>query len=496
MRPHRLASAGAHTASLLALLALPLSLALGACSFAPEYRKPDVTLPTAFKEAGPWAPAAPADGLLKRGAWWTAYGDPLLDGLEAQLDTDNPDLAQAAARYDQARAVLGEAASALVPSLGVAANPAANRESNERPLRTLGAGPDYYNANSLYATSNYELDFWGRIRNQIAAGKAQAQASAADLATARLSLQTELADDYIALRGLDAQAAVLADSVQAYQRALQLTQDRYEGGAGTKLDLTRAQTQLDTTRAQAADVAGQRALYEHAVATLAGQTASSLSIAPAPVNLTLPTIPSGLPSTLLQRRPDVAAAERRAAAANAQIGVARAAFFPVISLSALAGFQNTGQSNLISAGNSYWTLGPTAALTLLDGGYRKSVNAAAKAQYQQASAAYRAQVLQAFQDVEDNLALLNHLAVESDQEEAAAKAASQTEDLALIRYKEGAVNYLEVVTAQEADLQAKEAALSVRTRRLQAGVGLIKALGGGWESSDLPNPSSAPTGLL
>jgi NodT family efflux transporter outer membrane factor (OMF) lipoprotein len=432
---------------------------------------------------------------LQRGAWWTAYGDPLLDRLESQIDSDNPNLAQALARYDQAQALVGEAAAPLFPTVGVAAAPSTNRQSNQRPLRTSPAS-DQYDANSLYLASNYEFDFWGRIRNLVAEGKAQAQASAADLATVRLSLETQLANEYVQLRGLDAQAAVLADSVQAYQRALQLTQDRYEGGAGTRLDVTRAQTQLASARAQAADVAGQRAQYEHAVATLAGQTASSLSIPPDPLHLALPTIPTGVPSTLLQRRPDIAAAERRAAAANARIGVTRAAFFPVISLGALAGYQNAGQAGLISAGDTYWTLGPSAVLTLFDGGYRRAADAAAKAQFRQASAAYRAQVLQAFQEVEDNLALLNHLAAEGEQQDAAVRAASQTEDLALVRYREGAVNYLEVAVAQEADLQAKQAALSVQTRRLQASIGLIKALGGGWDVSDLPRPPSAGAGVL
>lgn len=487
MRISRLGRAGALVST---------CLALGACSFAPDYHKPDVTLPTSFKEVGPWAPAAPADGVLDRGEWWAAYGDPLLDSLEDKLGKDNPTLAEAVARYDQSRAMVGEAASNLFPSLSATAAPSTNRESNERPLRTPGTGPNQYDANSLYATANYEFDFWGRIRNMVAAGKAQAQASAADLATMRLSLQAELADDYISLRGLDAEAQVLADSVQAYQKALQLTQDRYEGGAGTKMDVTRAQTQLSSAQGLAADVAAQRAGYEHAVATLAGQTASSLSISPAPLNLTLPAIPTGVPSTLLQRRPDVAAAERRAAAANAQIGVARAAFFPVISLGGLIGYQNMGEAGLLSAGNSFWTLGPTAALTLFDGGYRRSADDLAKARFNEASAAYRAQVLQAFQDVEDNLALLNHLAVENQEDDTAVKAASETEDLALIRYREGAVNYLEVVIAQEADLVAKQTAVSVQTRRLQASIGLIKAVGGGWDASDLPKPPSVMAKVL
>jgi len=470
--------------------------ALSACSLAPAYTKPDMTLPATYKDVGPWAPATPADDVLKRGAWWKAYGDPQLDTLESQVDASNPTLAQAVARYDQAADLVNEAASALFPAIGATANPTTNRQSNERPLRTVGQGSDQYDANSVFLSGSYELDFWGRIRNLVASGRDQAQASAADLATIRLSLETSLADDYVQLRNLDNQAAVLDDSVKAYQRALQLTQDRYEGGAGTKLDLTRAQTQLASARAQAADVAGQRAVIEHAVATLAGQPASSLSIAPKAEQMTLPTIPAGVPATLLQRRPDIAAAERRAASANAQIGVARAAFFPTISISALIGYQNSGQAGLINAGNTYWTLGPNAALTLFNGGYRRAVDAAAKAQFEQASASYRAQVLQAIQDVEDNLALLNTLATEEDQQNAAVQSAQQTEDLALIRYREGAVNYLEVTTAQQADLEAKQAQQSVEARRLQASVNLIKALGGGWDASDLPKPPPLTAALF
>ena len=450
---------------------------------APAYTQPTMTLPPSFKELGPWTPAAPADGLSK-GDWWRAYGDPLLTSLEARIDSDNPSLAEAAARYDQARALARQAAAAQLPSVSLNAAPNFNRQSDDRPLRTAGSGADEYPSNSLYAVFGYELDVWGRVRNQVNAGKAQAQASAADLETVRLSLQAELANDYIQLRGMDAQAAMLTDSVQAYARALQLAQDRYEGGAGTSLDVGRARTQLDSTRAQASNVAGQRALLEHAIASLTGQLASGFSIAPAaPLNLALPTIPTGVPSTLLQRRPDIAAAERRAAAANAQIGVARAAFFPVISLGALVGYQNAGQAGLFNAGNTYWTLGPSAALSVFDGGLRQGQAAAANAQFQQASAAYRGQVLRAFQDVEDNLALLNDLAEQARQQDAAVQAAMRTEDLALIRYRAGAVNFLEVVTAQQADLQAKQALLTVQTRRLQASVGLIKALGGGWTAA-------------
>jgi multidrug efflux system outer membrane protein len=457
---------------------------VAACSLAPDYRAPAVSSPAAFKELGPWTQATPADQ-LQRGAWWQAYGDPLLDRYERQLQADSPTLAEAVARYDAATAYAREASSYGLPTLGAGAQITRDRQSNNRPLRGSDQ-PDIYSADTAGLSGGYELDLWGRVRNLVAAGRAEAQASAADLESVRLSLQAALANDDVRLRSLDAEAALLDDAVKAYRRAYGITHDRFTEGLVSELDVSRAESQLQSTEAQVADIAAQRALVEHAIASLVGQPASSFSIPVSVVTLNLPNRPTGLPSTLLERRPDVAAAERRAAAANARIGVARAAFFPRIDLAAEGGWQNTAFANLLAPGNTYWLLGPEAVLTLFDGGLRKARVDAARAQLAEASAAYRAQVLRAFQDVEDNLAVLNNLAAEADHQSAASRAAKRTEDAALARYQEGATNYLDVVTAQAADLQAQRVGIEVETRRLQASVSLVRALGGGWTSSDPP----------
>ena len=469
--------------------ALALAALVAGCQLAPDYARPSVAVPTAFKEQGPWTEAQPADAAA-RGPWWTSFHDPVLDGLEAKVESVNPTLAAAVANYDQARAFAAEGASGLYPSVGVLDSNTYNRQSDNRPLRGKDQ-PNEYAANTFGVGVAYELDFWGRVRNQAAAGAAQAQASAADLATARLSLQASLADDYLNLRGLDAEAQLLASTVVAYGRAYSLTEARHTGGAASALDVDRAATQLASAKAQVSDIAARRALFEHAIASLAGEPASSFSLAPAPGPEAIPAPPAGLPSTLLQRRPDIASAERRAYAANRQIGVARAAFFPTVTLDPQAGFQNTGGQSLLIAPNSFWTLGPQLALTLFDGGQRHAALAASKAAFLAASDGYRATVLTAFQQVEDELALANHFAAEAKDEADAVNAAQATTNLSLIRYREGATSYLEVVTAQTAELQAEQALITLQTQRRLASVDLVRALGGGWSDSDLPSQGQA-----
>lgn len=458
------------------------------CSLAPDYHVPPTPVNASrFKEWGTWNKATPEDELPK-GAWWAVFEDRALADLEAKLDASNPTLAAALARYDQARAFVAEARSSLFPFLGTADSFTRDRQSDNRPLRG-SKEPDWYGANTVGLSVNYELDIWGNIRNQVAAGKAEAQAQSALAEFARLSLETDLANDYFALRESDAELKLLTQTVAAYGRALLTTRQRHEGGVVSGLDVGRAQTQLYDARAQLSEAEAQRAIYEHAVASLVGVPASDFNLPSLVTPIKVPNVPTSLPATLVQRRPDVAAAERRVAAANAEIGVARAAFFPQITLGTSGGFQNTGGPGLLTSPNLFWSIGPSVAMTLFDAGAHQAELDISKAEYQQAADAYRGQVLQAFQDVEDNLALLNHLALAEGDEDNAAEAAERTESLSLARYQLGAVNYLDVVTAQAASLSTQLGQLAIKTRRLQAAVRLIKAIGGGWTTADLPKGS-------
>jgi NodT family efflux transporter outer membrane factor (OMF) lipoprotein len=474
-----------------ALIAVFATTLLGACSLAPQEKIPDVPIAANFKEAAPWTTAKPAD-TLPRDSWWTLYGDGELNDLQVKLIANSPDLAAALARYQQAKAVTDQARAGLFPSITGSGNLQRDRQAELRPLRALGNNsPDYYGSYTVSAELDYEFDFWGRVRNTVASGVASEQAAQADLESARLSLQAQLADSYIALRGLDRQLALLNDTVNAYQKALELTTSRHDGGVASGLDVARAQTQLDSTRSLLKQTIAQRALNEHAIAALVGDSASSFAIAPRLADIALPQVPTGVPSVLLQRRPDIAGAERRIAAANANIGVARAAQYPSITLSALIGYQSSNINNFISAPNTYWAVGPSLVAPLFDAGRRSAEVERTRAVLDEQSARYRGVVLGAFQQVEDNLALLNHFRDAADAERSALDAAQHSLDFATLRYREGAVNYLEVVTAQTALLQTQQTSLSLDTAQQRASVQLIRALGGGWSLDSQPLARSA-----
>jgi NodT family efflux transporter outer membrane factor (OMF) lipoprotein len=462
-------------------VAVELTLLLGACSLAPPLKTPVVPTGDAYKELGPWTSAQPADR-LPRDSWWSLYDNQELDELEKQLIAGNPTLAAALADYAQAKALADQARAGLFPTLGVNGSTERARESVHAPLIS-NATSRYYNDNTLGGSVSYELDLWGQIRNEVATAKDNAAASAADLENAQLSLIAQLVNDYIQLRSLDRDSKILVETVEAYTRALLLTEQRHGAGIAPGLDVSQAQTQLDAARAQAAQTLAERALMEHAIAALLGVSASTFSIKPQIVDIALPQIPSGVPATLLQRRPDIAAAQRRMMAANANIGVARAAYFPTITLGATGGFQSTGYSNWLSAPSSFWAIGPNALLSVFDGGLRRAQVAQARAEFDASAANYRSTVVTAFQQVEDSLATLNHYHDASAEEKAAVDAAQRTLNFAMALYKQGATDYLTVVTSQTALLQTQLQALNFDTLQLSSSVDLILALGGGWQAN-------------
>ena len=465
--------------------AVALALSLSACSLTPPLKVPVVPSGEAYKEIGPWTRAQPADR-LPRESWWTLYDSAELNDLEKRLIDANPTLAAAVANYAQAKAMSDQARAGLFPSLGASAAIQRNRDSINAPLR-LPTAPAYYDYNSVSGSVSYELDLWGQVRNEVAAGKANAAASAADLENARLSLTAQLVSDYIQLRSLDRESRILDESVTAYARALTLTQQRHDAGIAPGLDVSQAQTQLQATRSQAKQTLAQRALMEHAIAALIGVSASMFSVKPEIININLPRVPSGVPSTLLERRPDIAAAQRRMSAANANIGVARAAFFPSLTLGAQGGFESKSFSNWLSAPSSFWAIGPNALLSVFDGGLRRAQVAQARAEFDVSAANYRGVVVGAFQEVEDSLATLNYYHDASVDEKSAVTSAQRTLDYSMALYVKGATDYLTVVTSQTALLQTQLTALNLDNLELLASVNLIRSLGGGWE-----DPARAP----
>jgi len=452
------------------------ALALSACSLAPDYAPPPVVPAASFKESGDWKPATPQDTLPK-GAWWQIYGDPTLDELEARLGESNQDLKIAFARLAQARAALDVARGATLPQVSAVAGSARARRSKEIANPVY---PSDFSDHSVQLDVSYEIDLWGRVRNTVEAGKNRAEASTADLAAVDLSLRAELAADYFSLRGADAQQDVFDQAVESYDKALALTRSRYQGGAAAEIDVAQAEETLESARTLAADNRLARAQLEHAIAILVGEQASGFALAPQALAGIPPEIDPGLPSSLLERRPDVAAAERLVAAANADIGVARAAFYPVFSLTGVLGLEAASPANWIQAPASLWALGGSAALSLFDNGVRQALTDQARAVHQEAAASYRRTVLAADREVEDNLAALRLLERETRSQAAAVDAAGRALTQAQNRYKGGLSTYLEVVTRQNAALSAQLSAVGIRTRRMVASVLLVKALGGGW----------------
>lgn len=486
-------------------LAIALPLLLSACAaVGPNYSRPSVDAPTAYKELDGWKQAQPQDAVL-RGAWWEAYGDPLLNSLVAQVSISNQNLVQAEARFRQARALVQSARSAYYPTVG--ANLSSTRSSaggrsgsSGQSTRVLSDGTTTTttgngsggstSSNTLTLDANWEIDLWGRVQRTVEAERANALASAGDLEAIRLSAQAQLAQSYFSLRSVDSEQALLERTLTDYERSVKLTQNQYDAGIVAKSNLILAQTQLKTTQAQALDLGVQRAQLEHAIALLIGKAPADFSISTAQLAAVVPAIPVSVPSELLERRPDVAAAERRVEAANAEIGVAKAAYFPRLSLSATAGAQSSVLGNLLSLPNRFWSLGPALAATLFDGGARRAQVANATAAYDGTVAAYRQTVLTGFQEVEDNLAALRILEAESLVQDEAVKLARRSVELSNNQYKAGIITYLSVIQVQAAALNNERTALDILNRRLAASVLLVKALGGGWTSASLPVAAS------
>jgi NodT family efflux transporter outer membrane factor (OMF) lipoprotein len=453
---------------------------LSACSLAPAYKPPATEEVTRYKEAGDWAPAQPADG-QRRGPWWEVFGDPKLNAVEKQLNAANPDLQAAVARFEQARAVARQNISNEFPTLGAGASATRARTSATAPLENL-VGNVPVTENNFLATLNlnWEIDLFGRLRNTAAAARAQAQSSEADTAAVALSLQAELASEYFNLRGDDTTISLLEDTLKVYDRAYELTSNRYQEGIAAATDVDQADTLRQNAGAQLAAVRRDRAQLEHAIAVLLGVMPSTFGLEPAQLAGSVPVIDSDLPSVLLQRRPDVARAERAVAAANAQIGVARAAWFPVFTLTGGGGFQSIDASQWFKAPSRMWSVGPSATVPLLDFGARSAVNRQARASYDEAVANYRKTTLTAYQEVEDNLAALHHLADEVTADKAAAKSAASAANHSDKRYDEGVADYIEVTTTHTAALQEERDAISARVLQLNAAVALVRATGGGW----------------
>jgi len=478
---------------------LALGFLAGCKPVGPNYNRPGYEAPPAYKEAGAstvvvpppnpangggWQPATPSDGML-RGKWWEIYQDPQLNQLEERIATDNQSLRQALETYLAARDQVTAARSALYPTLSAGPSIARDNISKNGPSYSA-TKPTSYNDLVVGGQASWEPDFWGRIRRTVEAARENSQASAADMASVDLGLHAEMAADYFQLRGLDSENKLLTETVTDLERQLNLAQRRLDGGVATAVDVAQAKTQLETVRAQLIDVGVARAQYEHAIGTIANVKLSEFSIPPSPLDLQLPKVPLGVPSQLLQRRPDIAAAERRAAAANAQIGIAVSAFYPTINLSGEGGFESMHFGTWIQGPSALWTLGAQATQLLFDAGQRHALTDQARHTYEAQVAAYRSTIFLAFNDVEDQLSGQRILEQESGVEQNAVESAQHSFDLSNERYKGGVTSYLEVLTAEATLLQNQRTAIDLQTRQFVASVGLVRALGGGWDAGQLP----------
>jgi NodT family efflux transporter outer membrane factor (OMF) lipoprotein len=461
------------------------ALSIGGCMVGPDYVRPTAPTPAAYKEAQAWKVAQPSDD-APRGNWWEAFNDAELNALEAQVDISNQTVLAAEARMREALAATSASRAALFPFVNangtaLRSSRAAGSTGGATSNSTSGVSNNY----NIGLDASWEIDVWGGIRRSVEASSTTAQASAADLAGAKLSAQALLAQDFLLLRVADAQIALLRTTVTTYERSLQLTRNQYTAGIVARGDVAQAEAQLKSTQAQVVDATLTRVQLEHAIAIIIGKPPSELTIAAKSFTAVFPDIPVALPSTLLERRPDIAAAERRVASANAQIGVAQAAFFPALTLSAGGGLQNSVIGSLLSLPSRYWSIGPSIAQAVFDAGLRSAQKTQAIATYDETVANYRLTVLNSFQDVEDNLAALDLLAQEAALQDEAVKAAQQSAAIAVNQYKAGTANYLAVVVLQAAELTSERTALAIQARRLSASVGLIKALGGGWNADAL-----------
>ena len=467
----------------LVVLALAV-LQLTGCAVGPKYHTPTVEAPPSYKEVGDWKPAQPNDQSLG-GEWWTIFQDPQLDALELQVNVSNQNLKAADAQFQQARAVLRYYRADYYPTVTAGPSATRTRISANSPTSSTLRGATY---NDFVVPFNfsYQADVWGRVRKTVESYREQAEASAADLATVNLSMHADLAIDYLQARSLDAEEQLLNSTVKDYEQALELNENRFHGGIASEVEVEQAKTQLQTTRAAAIDVGVLRAQYEHAVAILIGKPPAEFSLPPLPLTTPPPHIPISVPSELLERRPDIAAAERRVASANAQIGVAKTAYYPLVNLGASGGFESSAITTLAQGPSGLWSIGLSTLGTVFDGGRRRSLNDQARAAYDYQVAAYRESVLTGFQQVEDNLAAVRILENEAKVQDEAVSAAQRSLDLSVIRYRGGVTSYLEVITAQSAALADEVTAVNILGRRMANTVLLVQALGGGWDRSSLP----------